>query len=112
MQQIATVQVSRNTIMPNYDYVCLQCGDEFERFQKMTDEPLVACGKCSGQLKRLIGTGAGFVFKGAPVSETDYRLTKSYKEGESRDSSAKSGTASGTDKADGKAATTAKAEKV
>lgn len=73
-------------IMPNYDYVCLDCGDKFEAFQMMSADPFVTCEKCSGQLKRLIGTGAGFVFKGAPVSETDYRLSKSYKEGEKKES--------------------------
>jgi putative FmdB family regulatory protein len=72
--------------MPNYDYVCLDCGDEFEAFQRMTEQPLSVCKKCSGKLKRKIGTGAGFVFKGAPVSETDYRLSSSYKDGEKRES--------------------------
>lgn len=72
--------------MPNYDYVCLDCGDEFEAFQMMSAEPLSTCEKCGGKLKRKIGIGAGFVFKGAPVSETDYRLSKSYKEGEKKES--------------------------
>lgn len=72
--------------MPHYDYVCTECGDEFEAFQTMAADPLTTCEKCSGKLKRLIGTGAGFVFKGAPVSETDYRLSKSYKEGKQKDS--------------------------
>lgn len=90
--------------MPTYDYVCLDCGDEFEAFQMMSANPLATCEKCSGRLKRLIGTGAGFVFKGAPVSETDYRLSKSYKEGEKKETSADKPAADAAKKAETKAA--------
>ncbi|MDT8389568.1 MAG: FmdB family zinc ribbon protein [Lentisphaeria bacterium] len=94
--------------MPHYDYVCMDCGDTFEAFQTMAAEPLTTCEKCSGKLKRLIGTGAGFVFKGTPVSETDYRLTKSYKEGEKKDTPSNASTPSKTDtKPAAKAATKA-----
>lgn len=78
-------KVNQVCAMPNYDYICLDCGDEFEAFQMMSADPYKVCGKCNGRLKRKIGTGAGFVFKGAPVSETDYRLSTSYKEGEKKE---------------------------
>ncbi len=40
----------------------------------MKDEPLKLCPKCQRpQLRRLIGTGAGIVFKGGGFYETDYK---------------------------------------
>ncbi|NOX17858.1 MAG: zinc ribbon domain-containing protein [Chlorobi bacterium] len=59
--------------MPTYDYKCLDCGDTFEYFQSMKDEPLKVCKKCGGQLKRLIGAGLGPIFKGSGFYETDYK---------------------------------------
>jgi len=60
--------------MPTYDYICRQCGHEFELFQSITASPLRKCPKCGKQgLKRLIGTGAGIIFKGSGFYETDYR---------------------------------------
>jgi predicted nucleic acid-binding Zn ribbon protein len=45
----------------------------------MKDEPLKKCEKCGGELRRLIGTGAGIIFKGSGFYQTDYR-SKSYKD--------------------------------
>ena len=68
--------------MPTYDYVCEACGHELEMFQSMSEGPKRKCPECSKlKLKRLIGTGAGFVFKGSGFYETDYR-SESYKKGE------------------------------
>ena len=51
--------------MPTYEYACQKCGHEFEQFQSMRDEPLKKCPKCKKQsLKRLVGGGAGLIFKG------------------------------------------------
>ena len=44
------------------------------------DKPLKRCPKCGGKVGRLLGTGAGIIFKGSGFYETDYR-SKSYKEG-------------------------------
>jgi putative FmdB family regulatory protein len=60
-------------VMPNYDYRCLECGYNFEEFQKMTDEPLTKCPKCKGHVKRLIGAGLGPIFKGSGFYQTDYK---------------------------------------
>lgn len=67
--------------MPTYEYECIKCGERFEKFQSMKDEPLTVCPdkKCKGTLKRLIGKGAGFIFKGPGFYATDYR-SSSYKE--------------------------------
>jgi putative FmdB family regulatory protein len=59
--------------MPTYDYKCMGCGNVFEHFQSMTSEPLKYCKKCGGDLKRLIGTGIGPIFKGSGFYETDYK---------------------------------------
>ena len=59
--------------MPTYEYVCEDCGYEFRKIQKMTDEHLKICPKCSAPaLKRKIGTGSGLLFKGSGFYCTDY----------------------------------------
>ena len=59
--------------MPNYEYECERCGYQFTVFQNMSDEPLKKCPKCNGKVHRLIGTGAGIIFKGNGFYETDYK---------------------------------------
>lgn len=59
--------------MPTYDYECQKCKHTFELFQSMTDKPLEKCPKCKGKVKRLIGGGAGIIFKGSGFYETDYK---------------------------------------
>lgn len=59
--------------MPTYEYKCMDCGYLFEHFQRITEEPLKECPKCKGHLKRLIGAGAGPIFKGSGFYQTDYK---------------------------------------
>ncbi len=59
--------------MPTYDYKCLNCGYSFEFFQPMSSEPLKNCTECNGEVKRLIGAGAGHIFKGSGFYQTDYK---------------------------------------
>lgn len=60
--------------MPTYEYQCQKCGHKFEELQKMTDKPLTKCPKCKkGKVIRLIGGGAGLIFKGSGFYETDYK---------------------------------------
>lgn len=67
--------------MPTYDYRCAACEHEFELFQSMKDKPKRKCPSCGkNALKRLIGAGAGVLFKGSGFYETDYR-SPSYKKG-------------------------------
>ncbi len=71
--------------MPTYDYQCQACKHEFEAFQSMKDASLKKCPKCGKlKLKRIIGGGAGIVFKGAGFYQTDYR-SKSYNEAAKKD---------------------------
>jgi len=68
--------------MPTYDYICENCGHQFEHFQSITAKPLRQCPKCrKRKLKRLIGIGSGVIFKGSGFYQTDYR-SESYKKAE------------------------------
>ena len=79
--------------MPTYEYSCQKCGQNFEAFQSMRDEPFRECPKelCRlpkwghGKVKRLLGTGAGIIFKGSGFYSTDYR-SDSYKEAARKES--------------------------
>jgi putative FmdB family regulatory protein len=84
-------------LMPTYEYSCQKCGQNFDAFQSMRDEPFRECPKqlCRlpkwghGKVKRLLGTGAGLIFKGSGFYTTDYR-SDSYKEAAKKESPAPS----------------------
>ena len=60
--------------MPTYEYACSKCGHKFEKFQSMRDAPLKKCPKCSKPaLKRLVGGGAGLIFRGSGFYINDYK---------------------------------------
>lgn len=67
--------------MPTYEYECSKCKKTFEAFQSMKDDAYKTCPKekcCmktwgKGKVKRLIGAGAGLIFKGSGFYITDYR---------------------------------------
>ncbi len=96
--------------MPTYDYQCEACGHEVEKFQSSTARAITTCPE-GGQRKvrRLIGTGAGVIFRGSGFYQTDYR-SESYKRDASKakgsgDSSSGKGETSSTTggSSDGKA---------
>ena len=50
--------------MPIYDYACQKCGHEFEREQRIVDDPVKKCPACGAlKAKRLISK-TSFVLKG------------------------------------------------
>jgi putative FmdB family regulatory protein len=64
--------------MPTYDYLCKECGHKFEAFQSMSDAALAECPQCHAPaLQRLIGAGAGLLFKGSGFYLTDYKKSGS-----------------------------------
>jgi putative FmdB family regulatory protein len=77
--------------MPTYEYACTSCGNRFEIFQRIDDEPLTVCDACGGALRKVFHP-AGIVFKGSGFYATDSR-SKKVKEG---------ATASGDGSGDGK----------
>jgi putative FmdB family regulatory protein len=88
--------------MPTYDYKCQACGHQFEALQKITEDPLTKCPKCSKpKLKRLIGAGLGVIFKGSGFYTTDYKRGNasgpSRKSDGKTDSKSESRTESGTE---------------
>lgn len=72
--------------MPTYEYECEKCGNLFEEFQSITAEPLTECKdpECDGKVRRLLSSGAGFLFKGSGFYLTDYR-SESYKQAAKKD---------------------------
>jgi putative FmdB family regulatory protein len=88
--------------MPTYEYQCEACNHRFEKFQSITSAPIKKCPECGkSKVRRLIGTGAGLLFKGSGFYITDYR-NESYNKaakadapggGESKNGDAKSGDA-------------------
>ena len=59
--------------MPTYSYECKKCGHVEDVFHPMTATPRVRCAVCKGPCRRLLGAGAGIIFKGSGFYETDYR---------------------------------------
>ena len=95
------------SLMPTYEYFCEKCGQNFDAVQSMRDDPFSECPKelCRqkkwghGRVKRLLGTGAGLIFKGSGFYTTDYR-SNSYKEGAKKEAPVTASTAA--DKVPGK----------
>lgn len=79
--------------MPTYEYECSKCGHHFDAFQSMSAEPYKACPEdlCQmkkwgkGKVKRLLGAGAGLLFKGSGFYITDYR-SEGYKTSQQKES--------------------------
>ena len=71
--------------MPTYEYECQKCHHRFELFQRITESPKKTCPECKGRVKRLLGTGAGLLFKGSGFYITDYRKP-GYKQAAKKDS--------------------------
>lgn len=79
--------------MPTYEYECEKCKKTFEIFQSMKDASLSTCpeDKCrmrkwgKGKVRRMLGSGAGLIFKGSGFYITDYR-SEGYKQAAKKDS--------------------------
>ena len=64
--------------MPTYDYICKECGHEFEEFHSIADDPIRLCPKCGHMsVERQISGGSGLIFKGSGFYITDYSDGKS-----------------------------------
>ena len=74
--------------MPTYDYVCNNCGHEWELFQSIKANPKRKCPDCAQlKAKRVIGPGAAIIFKGSGFYQTDYR-SSAYKKAAEADKQA------------------------
>jgi putative FmdB family regulatory protein len=58
--------------VPTYQYACTECGEQLERVQKFSDDPLTECPVCHGRLRKVFSP-VGIVFKGSGFYRTDSR---------------------------------------
>jgi len=67
--------------MPTYEYKCTDsaCNHTFELFQSIKSRPTQKCPACGKKSRRLIGAGAGLIFRGSGFYITDYR-SKDYQQ--------------------------------
>ncbi|MDP8255277.1 MAG: zinc ribbon domain-containing protein [Candidatus Alcyoniella australis] len=49
--------------MPIYEYICLECGVQFERLQN-ADEPAPVCPFCEGEAAKQLSAPGGFAING------------------------------------------------
>lgn len=93
---IASDSISNHLLlfMPTYEYECKKCKKSFECVQSMKDDAFATCPKdhCQmkkwgkGKVQRLLGGGAGLIFKGSGFYITDYR-SEGYKAAAKKDTS-------------------------
>src|SRR5271166_4491712 len=57
--------------MPNYEYLCKQCGHRFEQIRKFSDRQLRKCPECGGVIEQVISAPA-VQFKGSGWYVNDY----------------------------------------
>ena len=88
--------------MPTYEYECDKCKKTFDAYQSMKDDAFTVCPKelCrqktwgKGKVRRLLGTGAGLIFKGSGFYITDYR-SEGYKSAAKNDAAPAASTGGG-----------------
>jgi putative FmdB family regulatory protein len=61
--------------MPIYEYVCNDCNEKFEIFQRISEPPLDKCSRCGGKMTKLI-SNTSFILKGSGWYVTDYGSKK------------------------------------
>jgi putative FmdB family regulatory protein len=66
--------------MPTYEYRCMSCGNRFDVFQRLEEDPLRVCERCGGELRKVFHP-AGIVFKGSGFYATDSRTKKASGDG-------------------------------
>ncbi len=79
--------------MPIYEYECIECGEVFERLQKVSDPPPEG-HDCGSKLVRRVMSRSSFILKGDGWYVTDY-ARKGRKEPKRE---GETGTDTGTDK--------------
>jgi len=82
--------------VPTYQYACTECGEQLEKVQKFSDDPLTVCPNCNGRLRKVFSP-VGIVFKGSGFYRTDSRSAPvaggkdSNKDGAGKDGASKDG---------------------
>ena len=83
--------------MPVYEYECKACGHEFEREQRISDDPVKKCPSCSAMKAKRLISRTSFVLKGSGWYNDLYSSAKPGK-----DEGKVEGDAKGADKGEGK----------
>ena len=86
--------------MPVYEYECKACGHEFEREQRMADNPVKKCPSCNAMKAKRLISRTSFVLKGSGWYSDLYSSNKPKTEKPDGDGAAKSDSSSGGDKSD------------
>jgi putative FmdB family regulatory protein len=68
----APVLTQENVAVPTYEYVCTNCKNRFDTFQRFSEPALTTCEKCGGELRRVFHP-ASIQFKGSGFYSTDNR---------------------------------------
>ncbi|MDR0910181.1 MAG: zinc ribbon domain-containing protein [Spirochaetaceae bacterium] len=97
--------------MPTYEYECGSCGNRFEKFQSMSDQPVKTCPKCGEQVHRVINGGLGVIFKGPGFYVTDNHSTGSEKSESARPKKEETAKPESSTQANAKANTSANSAK-
>ena len=99
--------------MPTYEYRCSECGHEFEEFQSIKAKPIRKCPQCGkNKVDRLIGCGAGVIFKGSGFYQTDYRSEGYQKAAKAESEAAKPKKSESKDKSSEKKSSKSKASEM
>jgi len=91
--------------MPIYEYLCEKCGHEFEREQRITEDPVKTCPECRARKVRRLISRTGFVLKGGGWYSDLY---SSPRPGGGKDGDGKSESASSETKSESKPASESK----
>ncbi len=87
--------------MPNYEYLCKNCGHRFEQIRKFSDKPLRKCPECGGVIEQVISAPA-VQFKGSGWYVTDYAKKGAASAGSPSSSEGDGGTKEGKESKDTK----------
>lgn len=73
--------------MPVYEYLCEDCGHQFEVSQKMSDDPIKVCENCGKKKVVRVLFAPAIHFKGSGFHNTDYGTKSRPKEAATSDAS-------------------------
>jgi putative FmdB family regulatory protein len=100
--------------VPTYQYACTECGEQLEKVQKFSDDPLTVCPSCTGRLRKVFSP-VGIVFKGSGFYRTDSRSGSNGpltgKDSVSQDGAGQDGGKDGKDKAKSDSSSSDKSDK-
>ena len=71
--------------MPIYEYACEKCGHEFEREQRITEDPVKTCPSCKARKVRRLISRTAFVLKGGGWYSDLYSSSKPSESGAKSD---------------------------